>query len=126
MIRAYLARILEPQAEMVITVQEPIFGVLLVEVAGDGPLDVEPGAELVIREDGGLQVLVDLGFDSGFVVDDFLDPEAEVELALLAEHLGDEEADLRGVLEVRGDLKQAVARGVEELVSAEVASDRTG
>lgn len=111
---------------MVVGVQETVFGVFLVEVAVDGSLEVEAGAEAVGAEDGGLEVLVDLGLDGQLAVDRLFDAKAEVEFAVLGQDLGGEEADLGVVLEEGGELEDAVAGDVEEAVAAHVAAKPTG
>lgn len=106
---------------MVVGVQEAAFGVFLVEVTVDGALEVEAAAEAVGAEDRGLEVLVDLGLDGHLLVDGLLDSEPEVQFAVLSEHLRREDADLGVVLEEGGDLEEAVAGGVDEAFTADVA-----
>lgn len=106
---------------MVVGVQEAVLGVFLVEVAVDGALEVEAAAEAERAEDGGLEVLVDLGLDGEVAVDGLFEAEAEVEFAVLGQHLRGEEADLRVVLEDGRGLEEAVAGGVEEAAAAHVA-----
>jgi len=95
-------------------------GVLLLEVPGNSALQGEPAAESVVAVQLGLEVLIDLSLDGGVSVDDFLQAEAEVELALFRQHLGGEDTDFSVVLQQGASLQQAVAGGADELVAGQV------
>lgn len=116
----------ETESEVIVAIQEAVLGIFLVEVTGDGALDVESVAEFVLPVHAGFEVLIDLRLDDSLIVDGFADAESEVEFALLTQDLGDEQSHLCLILEVGGDLEEAEAGGVEELVATEVEGEGGG